>query len=170
MAMVAILLACGIVLSRFFSIETPITKVSFSFLPLFIAARYFGTKSAMIVGGMGDLIGALLFPFGVYFPGYTLVETLRGFIFGKFLTEKTNLSRIIISVLITQILCSLVLNCLCMTIFYDSFRAFSFEKYLYFVAMRIPQVILMTVVQIAVSMPLLLKADKIFKKVLTKNN
>ena len=165
MAIIAILLACSIILSRFFSISTPITKISFSFVPLIISGRYFGTKGAMIVAGLGDLIGALLFPFGVYFPGYTLSEILRGYILGKSF-RKINLSRIVIAIILTQIVCSLALNSLSMTIFYENFRAFSLEKFISFIVMRTPQVAVMIVAQIAVSIPLLIKGEKIFTKII----
>lgn len=39
---------------------------------------------------LGDLIGALLFPFGSYFPGYTLSQALMGLIYGVFLYENEN--------------------------------------------------------------------------------
>ncbi len=41
----------------------------------------------MIISGLGDLIGALLFPFGAYFPGYTLSSAIVGLVYGLFLYE-----------------------------------------------------------------------------------
>lgn len=37
---------------------------------------------------MGDLIGALLFPFGPYFPGFTISSGLMGLVYGLFLYKK----------------------------------------------------------------------------------
>lgn len=36
----------------------------------------------------GDLIGAILFPFGAYFPGFTISAGLMGFVYGIFLHKK----------------------------------------------------------------------------------
>ena len=36
----------------------------------------------------GDLIGAILFPFGAYFPGFTVSAGLMGFVYGIFLHKK----------------------------------------------------------------------------------
>ncbi len=36
----------------------------------------------------GDLIGAILFPFGAYFPGFTISAALMGFVYGIFLYKK----------------------------------------------------------------------------------
>ena len=68
----ALLLAVFIVLERFVSIKTPLLKISLGFIPLMIAAIYLGPKYSTLVGALGDLIGALLFPFGTYFVGFTI--------------------------------------------------------------------------------------------------
>ena len=36
---------------------------------------------------MGDFIGAILFPFGTYFPGFTVSAAISGFIYGTFLYQ-----------------------------------------------------------------------------------
>ena len=41
-ATIALLVALQVVLSRFLSVPTPITKIGFSFVPLVIAARKYG--------------------------------------------------------------------------------------------------------------------------------
>ncbi len=71
-----ILLALLLVLSRFLSIKTPILVISFSFVPIMMSAILLGPKYSTLIAALGDLIGALLFPFGAYFPGYTLSQAL----------------------------------------------------------------------------------------------
>ena len=39
----------------------------------------------MLICALGDLIGALLFPFGPYFPGFTISAGLMGLVYGIFL-------------------------------------------------------------------------------------
>lgn len=84
----AILLALLIVLNRFLSIKTPLLVISFSFVPIMMGAILLGPKYSMLIAGLGDLIGAILFPFGTYFPGFTVSAALSGFIYGIFLYKK----------------------------------------------------------------------------------
>lgn len=86
----AMFLALLIVLSRFLSIKTPILVISFSFIPIMLSAMLLGPKYSTIIAALGDLIGALLFPFGSYFPGYTLSQAIIGLIYGIFLYENEN--------------------------------------------------------------------------------
>ena len=60
----AVLVALEIVLNRFCSINTFGWKIGFSFVPVVAAAVVYGPVVGAIVGGLGDLIGALLFPIG----------------------------------------------------------------------------------------------------------
>lgn len=69
-----LLLALLIVLDRFISIKTLYLQVSFSFLPIALAAILLGPKYSTLIAGLGDLIGAILWPFGEYFIGFTLVD------------------------------------------------------------------------------------------------
>lgn len=84
----AMLLALLIVLSRFLSIKTPILVISLSFVPIMMSAIWLGPKYSLAIAALGDLIGAILFPFGAYFPGYTLSQLLTGLIYGLFLYKK----------------------------------------------------------------------------------
>ena len=84
---VAILLAMEVILSRFFSIATPVTKFSFAFVPLAICGALFGPVYGGIMGALADLLGAILFPIGPYFPGYTLNNALHGVALGVAMKE-----------------------------------------------------------------------------------
>ena len=104
----AMLLSILIVLSRFFSIKSSFLVISFSFIPMMLAGIYLGPKYAATIAGLGDLIGAILFPFGAYFPGFTISSALIGFIYGIFLYKKPEESRkdfkFIIQLIISSIL------------------------------------------------------------------
>lgn len=84
---VAVLLAMEVVLSRFFSIATPVTKFSFAFVPLAVCGALFGPIYGGVMGALADLLGAILFPIGPYFPGYTLNNALHGVALGMALQE-----------------------------------------------------------------------------------
>jgi len=81
------LLALLIVLSRFASIQTPLLVISTSFIPIMMSAIWLGPKYSTLIATLGDLIGAILFPFGNYFPGFTLSSAMTGLIYGIFLYE-----------------------------------------------------------------------------------
>lgn len=113
-----LLLATTIVLSRFLSIKTPIVVISFSFIPVMLSGILLGPWYTMLISSLADLIGALLFPFGAYFVGYTISACLAGFIYGIFLQRKNNPSakklilKLILSCLVVLIVCNGVLNSL----------------------------------------------------------
>lgn len=85
---IAFLIALEVVLNRFCSINTAGLKIGFSFVPVVVAASLFGPLSAALVYAMSDFIGAVLFPIGVYHPGFTLCAALMGALYGLFLYKK----------------------------------------------------------------------------------
>ena len=104
----AMLLSILIVLSRFFSIKSSFLVISFSFIPMMLAAIYLGPKYAAIITGLGDLIGAILFPFGAYFPGFTISSAIIGFIYGIFLYKKPEENRKDFKFIIQLIISSII--------------------------------------------------------------
>lgn len=140
-SIMGILIAMEIVLSRFFSIQSWNMKIGFSFLPVVTVAILFGAMEAGMVAAISDIIGAMLFPSGVFFPGFTVTSFLTGFMFGLLLNKKTSLPKIVLSVVITQVCCSLFLNTMWISIMFQS-------PYWALFIPRIYQVVVMTVVQI----------------------
>lgn len=114
----ALLIAVGVVLNRFISIKTPIVTISFTFVVYMLSGIVLGPWWSMMIAGLIDLIGALLFPFGAYFVGYTISAMLTGLIYGFFLyknkpvSRKKFLVRIIVSVVLVAVICNLALNSL----------------------------------------------------------
>ena len=85
---VAVLVALEVVLSRFLSIPTQFMKIGFAFVPLAVCGMLFGPWWAALCGGLADFLGAILFPIGPYFPGFTLSNALVGMMFGYCLYQK----------------------------------------------------------------------------------
>ena len=85
LALLGMLTAIEIVLSRFCSISAWNIKISLSFLPVAAAAMLCGAAPAVAVAALGDFVGAILFPIGAYFPGFTLTAALTGALFGLLL-------------------------------------------------------------------------------------
>ena len=120
LVMMGLLIALEIVLSRFVSISAWNIKIGFAFVPLVIAAIKLGPIKSGIVGALSDFLGAILFPIGPYFPGFTLTSFLSGVTFGVYLHKNQTFSRILVAVAIKQFLLSLFLNTLWISILYGA--------------------------------------------------
>lgn len=116
----AVLLATLVILSRFLSIKTPITKISFAFVPTCLCAIWLGPKWTVLLNVLGDLIGATLFPTGPFFPGYTVSTAIAGLIYGLLLYKKDENSfsdkifalRVVIAVVLVSVIVNMGLNTL----------------------------------------------------------
>lgn len=86
---VALLIAVTIVLQRFLAIRTPIIQINFMLVPIMLAGMMLGWPGATFVAFIADLVGALLFPSGSFFFGYTLTAILTGFTAGVCLYRPT---------------------------------------------------------------------------------
>ena len=76
------LLALDVVLTRLLAINTPVMKIGLGFAAVALCAILYGPWWAALVAALGDLVGALLFPTGAFFPGFTLTAACTGLIFG----------------------------------------------------------------------------------------
>ena len=115
-----VLIAVEIVLSRFCSIQAWNIKIGFSFVPVAVAAILLGPLPAGIVAALSDFLGAILFPIGAYFPGFTLSAFLTGVIFGVCFGKKQTPVRVLLAVAAGQLVPSLLLNTLWISILYQS--------------------------------------------------
>ncbi|MBQ8970579.1 MAG: folate family ECF transporter S component [Lachnospiraceae bacterium] len=118
--MMGVLIAIEIVLSRFLSINAWNLRIGFSFVPIAIAGMLLGPLPAGIVAAVADVLGAILFPTGPFFPGFTLTAFLTGVIWGIFLYRKQTPLRILFAVLINQLILSFLLNSLWISVLYGS--------------------------------------------------
>ncbi|MBQ9062412.1 MAG: folate family ECF transporter S component [Eubacterium sp.] len=142
LVIMGVMIAMEIVLSRFLSINAWNVKIGFSFVPVVITAMLYGAVPAGIVAAAADFLGAVLFPIGAYFPGFTLTAFLTGMVFGFFLHKQRTLPRIAGAVLINQMIFGLFLNTFWISVLYGSdFRAIF--------AVRAMQALILTIVQIA---------------------
>lgn len=152
----ALLAALEIVLSRFLSISAWNTKIGFSFVPIVIAAIMMGPVPAMIVAAVADVVGALLFPQGAFFPGFTLTAALSGLNYGLWLHKKPDILHTVGAVAVHQLVLSLLLNTLWISVLYGS-------PYKALIVTRIPQTVIISVVQL-VCIPLIAEAVKRIEK------
>ena len=87
-AYTALLVAMQVVLGNLIQIPLLTKQFHLGFLPIALAGVAFGPVSAMLVGGLGDFIGAHIFPAGAYFIGFTLSNVLAGFLYGMVLYKR----------------------------------------------------------------------------------
>ncbi|MBQ8974667.1 MAG: folate family ECF transporter S component [Oscillospiraceae bacterium] len=163
----AILVALEVVLNRFCSIQTPFLKIGFSFVAVVMGAILYGPIGGAVVGGLGDLIGAILFPFGPYHPGFSICGALMGAIYGFFLWQESkrfdnsNRARfwpnIVLPVVINAVIIALFLNTLWISQLYSSKTYWG-----YFVG-RIPQELGLGVVKLII-IPVLYPIAKQLRK------
>ena len=109
----AMLIACQVVLGNLLQVPMLGKQYNFGFVPIALAGALMGPIPAAIVGGLGDLIGAHLFPAGAYFPGFTLTNVLVGLVCGFILHgQKPSWWRVIAAVAISLAGPNLFLNSL----------------------------------------------------------
>ena len=146
-AALGVLVAIHIVLSRFLSLNAWNLKIGFTFVPVFAAAYLFGPLPAALVGGLGDLLGAVLFPIGPYFPGFTLNCALTGLLFGLLLHRRQSVSRVMAATILNQFGLSLFLTTLWIAVLYGS-------PYWPLLLSRIPQSAILSVLEVTVMLAL----------------
>lgn len=114
---ISLLIAIEVILTRFCSIQTPIVRIGFGFLPIAIIAMMYGPLSAGVAYAIGDLLGVALFPTGSFFPGFTITAFLTGIVYGVFLYNKPKTwPRIIGAVLTVCLVINLGLDTLWLSI------------------------------------------------------
>lgn len=140
-SMIGVLVALELVLSRF-TIHTWNLKIGFSFVPVVVAGIFYGPVAGGLVAAIGDVLSAVLFPVGAFFPGFTLTAFLTGVVFGVLLKKRQTLPNILLSVVIVQFVISQGINTFFISLLYGSpFMALFFT--------RIYQTVLMSAVQVA---------------------
>ncbi|GHV08141.1 folate ECF transporter [Clostridia bacterium] len=119
---VAMLIALEIILTRFCSIQTPVVRIGFGFLPVAICATLYGPVWAASAYAIGDVLGMLVAPTGPYFPGFTLSAAITGLAFGLLLHRAENGGwwRPLMAAAANCLLVSLLLNTYWLTIITDA--------------------------------------------------
>lgn len=104
-------IALSIVATRFLSITTPLLRVGFGFLPLAVAGMYFGPLFTAVVAAIADLLGFFMFPFGTFFPGFTLSALVTGGIYGYFFQDtRMSLRNVVLGVGLVTVVVNIGMN------------------------------------------------------------
>jgi ECF transporter S component (folate family) len=130
LVLASLLLAILIVVERLVSVQTQFLRISFAYVPIMLCAILLGPAWSAGIAALGDVIGALLFPKGAFFPGFTLSALLTGLIHGLFLYNTKNnkqfLLRVILSTFTVLVFIHIGLTSLWLVIMYKkAFIAFA---------------------------------------------
>ena len=127
LALTSVFVAITVVLSRFMSINIWNMSIGFSFVSIFICGMLLGPLWGGVCGALADFIGAILFPFGTYFFGFTATAFLGGAIFGvvgilakKEISKVAFISVTAVLLILKEGICSLLLNSLWISILYGT--------------------------------------------------
>ena len=120
MALLALLVAIQIVLSRQFAIETQLIKFSFAFVATFLMGLFLGPWWAGIGGVLSDVVGMSLLAKSPFFIGFTISAFLGGVVYGLFIYNKeVTLKPCIACVLTNTVLFTLILTPIWLSIMYN---------------------------------------------------
>ena len=142
----AMLIALNVVLERLLTIQTESHHFTLSVITIVFPIVYLGVPYAIAVAALGDIVGALLFPTGAYFPGFTLTNIITALCLCLFLRKKVGIINTSIAVLINKIIGTLILNPIWISILYRG----GIDAYPAYMVGRIPQAIIMLIMEIII--------------------
>ncbi len=155
----AVLIAVNIILERVPAFKGVSNHISLSVITTGFAAVYLGIPYTVVLTALGDLLGALILPFGAYNPFFTLTNAISGLIIALSLYKRVTLPKICFGVAINKIICTLLLNSLLVAVFYSG-GIFAFPTVM---GSRIPQAVIMTITEIAVLVILFWEKSRVRK-------
>ena len=137
----ALLIAFDVIFTRLLAVNTSLVKIGFGFAAVAVSAMLYGPAWAALTGALGDLVGALLFPIGMFWPGFTVTAALTGLIFGLCLYRRpTHFGNAFLAAFLNCFLVTLVLNTAQIVVFLHASLAALLPS-------RIPQFFIMTAVE-----------------------
>lgn len=109
---IAVLIAMQIVLGRIAAINVgSYLKISFGFIPIAVCGILTGPVWTLLMASVCDILGALLFPTGAFYWGFTLVAAVGGLIYGLFLYQKKqSILRCLLCTLTVAVICNILMN------------------------------------------------------------
>ncbi len=116
----AAMFAAIAIILRVFSIDIGnYIRIGFSGIPNEMMAYLFGPAVGGLFSGGLDILKYLIKPTGAFFPGFTLVTTLSGIIYGPMYYKRPiTLKRVFITKFLVIVICNMVLNTMCLSILY----------------------------------------------------
>ncbi len=156
LAVMGILTALCIVIAMFLTIRPSSSiKITLTFIPIVIAAYLYGPAGAGTVAGLADILGYVFNSGGgMLFLPITFSEIAVGIIFGLLLHNKRTMPRIILGVAFAQLVVSTFVTPIWLNMLYGM-------DYLTNIYLRIPQILIMTAIEMIVIPPMLKLLEKL---------
>lgn len=133
-------------------------RISFTFLVLIFGSMLFGPAVGAAAGIAYDLVSFLLFPSGVFFPGYTLSSMLELFIYGLFLyRSQISVVRIFVMKFIVDFAIHVGLGSLWSEMLFGKGYYYFFVKSLVKNTIMLPIEVVMIVVLLRIFLPVLVR-------------
>lgn len=111
LAVSAMLITLNVLFTRVLAVNTPLMRIGFGFAAVSVAAMLYGPLWAMLTAALGDIVGALIFPVGAFFPGFTLTAALTGLIYGMCLyRHQGSTPRAVAAALLNCLFVTLLIN------------------------------------------------------------
>ena len=150
----AMMVALIFIFSRFLGITTDVIHLGFDFLPVVLIGCLYGPVWAAVTYMVGDIVCALLMPYGVINPGLTVIAGIIGLVYGLvFYNRDLNGKKLIIATAIASLIVAGVIKLfgtsLCLAVMYGS-------PYWPMVISRIPNCAFLFAVQM-ITIPLIYK-------------
>jgi Protein of unknown function (DUF1393). len=140
-------------------------RITFVFLVLVFGSMLFGPVVGLATGLTYDLISFLLFPSGVFFPGYTLSTMLEFFIYGLFLyRSQISVLRIFLMKLIVDFAIHVGLGSLWSKILFGKGYYYYFAKSIIKNTIMLPIEVIMIVILLQIFLPVLVRESLIPKQ------
>ena len=128
MSFSAMMIALGVILSRFVSLNTTYFRIGFGSLPVALTSILLGPIWGGLVGASYDLLASFIFPLGAYFPGYTIDAFLQGVIpsLVLLLVKGNKFKETIYFIIFSFLICLYVT---CFTSLFDTFKKIELPLY-----------------------------------------
>lgn len=111
----ALLTALRIAIKSLKIMVGPDLIVTFGFVVNALGSLIYGPVMAAVTSAISDILGAVLFPSGVYFFPFTLIEMIGGMLFALFYYRaKITTVRVVLGRFSVTLICNLILNPICL--------------------------------------------------------
>lgn len=121
----AMMVALIFIFSRFLGITTDVLHIGFDFLPVVLIGCLYGPLWAAVTYMVGDLVCAILMPFGAINPGLTVIAGIIGLVYG-FIFYDRDLSgkRLLLATLLASLVVAGIIKLfgtsICLAVMYGS--------------------------------------------------
>lgn len=160
LAFAALIIALAAVMNTFYIPVAENLRISFTFIVMVFGSIIFGPIVGLAAGAVYDLLGFIIAPSYVFFPGYTLSSMLEFFIYGLFLYDsQITVLRIFIAKFLVDFGIHVGLGSLWSWMLYGKGYYYFFAKSLIKNSIMLPVEVIMLVAFLQILLPVLVREN-----------